>query len=554
MKLAIILLVTTALVAGSPAISAAAPQPKLPVAQYATPDGPGLAVASFGPDGKVRSAAAGLADVEVGAPFRTDTPIHAASVTKQFTGAAIILLVDQGRLSLDDDVRKYLPWMPDYGTKITIRHLLDHRSGLRSIDAIFALQGLENSDPETRDRVMEAIKRQRGLNTDPGGDFIYGNTGYFLLGEVVAAITGESFSSWTRKNIFLPLGMKNTQILEDHAAILPGRAVGYEPGPGGLQLAEALHGFGGPSNLHTTADDLIIWCKALIERRGPAGALARRLAAVTPPVTGSVYAYGLEVSRSDGRLVWDHGGLSSGYSARVFILPEERRAAATLSNGALDFFRTQTVTRAAGMGQSLPTFAAPAGPAIDPRAAQSAEGLFRADTGVTLRVWREGSKLKTAIIGVPGEFEIVPSGDRFAVPALNATMRMDRIDGEPARVLTSEMNGQIIRADRIEAAALTGDLTRFQGRYFSCDLQTMYVVDRRGASLELSSARFSELPLTPTAENTFLATLPMAASVATLSFKLGADGKAAGLVVSTDRARNMPFSPAREGATVDCGS
>lgn len=531
---------------------AAAAPPRLALQPYVTPGGPGLALAVRHPDGRVVSAAAGLADVEAKAPFRTDTPVHAASVTKQFTGAAIALLEDEGKLSIDDDVRKHLPWVPDYGSRITLRHLLDHRSGLRSIDAIFALQGLENSDPETRDRVIEAIRRQRGVNTPPGGEYIYGNTGYFLLGEVVAAVTGEPFSAWTQRRLFAPLGMRNTRILEDHTEIVPGRAVGYEQGPQGLQLAEALHGFGGPSNLHTTADDLIRWAGAVIDGRGPAAPLRRRLAAVQPAETGVTYAYGVEITKSEGRVVWDHGGQSSGYSARVFMLPEERRAAVALSNGALDFFRTQTLTRAAGAGKPLPSLDATSSPPVSPEAARSAEGLFRADTGVTVRVWREGARLKTAIIGVPGEFEIVPKGDQFAVPALNAIMRMDRADGRPAQVLVSEMNGQTIKAERIQAAALAGDLRRFAGRYFSCDLQTLYEVTERDGALLLSSARFSDVPMAATGEGAFLATLPMAASVANLTFDVPAKGPARGLIVSTDRARRLPFQALESGDRLDC--
>jgi CubicO group peptidase (beta-lactamase class C family) len=180
----------------------------------------------------------GMADLDHDIPINPETVFHVASISKQFTAAAVLLLAQEGKLSLDDDVRKYIPEVPDFGARITIRHLIYHTSGLRDQWNLLDLAGWRYSlDLITDDDVLALVSRQKELNFKPGEKHVYCNTGYTLLGQIVKRVSGQSLREFTADRIFKPLGMQSTHFRDDHGEIVKHIAYGYVEGEGGSGYA-----------------------------------------------------------------------------------------------------------------------------------------------------------------------------------------------------------------------------------------------------------------------------------------------------------------------------
>ena len=171
----------------------------------------------------------GSASLELGVPLSSQSVFYMGSVSKQFTAASVVLAAEQGFLSLDDNIRKYIPELPDYGHPITLRHMLHHISGLRDIFGILAIAGRNPLDLHSTEEMLDLVARQKALNFDPGAEYLYSNTNYFLLAEVVKRTTGKPLSVFAAENIFQPLGMTHTRFYDDHTAVVPGRIPAFSP-------------------------------------------------------------------------------------------------------------------------------------------------------------------------------------------------------------------------------------------------------------------------------------------------------------------------------------
>src|SRR5688572_5878289 len=221
---------------------------------------PGCAVGVSRHGRTVLAKAYGMANLEYDVPLTTESIIEAGSVAKQFTAAAVLLLAQQGKLSIDDQVRKHIPELPDYGAPLTIRHMINHTSGLRDWGTVAAVEGWpRGSRVHTHDHVLDIVTRQRSLNFRPGSEYLYSNTGYNLLAIIVQRVSGRAFADFTRTEIFEPLGMARTSWRDDYTRVVKGRATAYSPTRNGFRLNmpfENVHGNGG---LLTTVEDLLRW-------------------------------------------------------------------------------------------------------------------------------------------------------------------------------------------------------------------------------------------------------------------------------------------------------
>ena len=172
----------------------------------------------------------GMAKIEDGIVMTPDKIFDIGSCSKQFTATCVVMLVREGKVSLDDNVRKYIPELPDYGTPITVRHLLHHTSGLRDYNALLELAGFRgDSDCPNVDEALDVICRQKKLNYPPGQEYSYTNTGFFLLSQIVERVSGKSLNAFAQEHIFKPLGMEHTLYQDDHTQIIKNRATGYDP-------------------------------------------------------------------------------------------------------------------------------------------------------------------------------------------------------------------------------------------------------------------------------------------------------------------------------------
>jgi CubicO group peptidase (beta-lactamase class C family) len=295
----------------------------------------GFAVAVLSSGAVVFKKGYGYANTEHGAPFTTATPFDFASVAKQFTGLAVATLATRGELSLDDDIRRYLPEIHDFGTPITIRHLLHHTSGLRDWVALVKLSGRSEDDVIDRAFLRRLASNQRELNFPPGEEHLYSNLGYFLLAQIIEAVTGETFARWMRAHVFEPLEMRDTFILEEHDAIVPAKAYSYAVPDGGR--ARALRNglvSPGSSSLISTVDDMIKWVRSFETGVvGGADALAlMQTRGETNDGRSFDYGFGIGIYDYRGQRVYDHGGSWRGFLCQVTRFPEARFAYIFVAN------------------------------------------------------------------------------------------------------------------------------------------------------------------------------------------------------------------------------
>ncbi|SKC84303.1 serine hydrolase domain-containing protein [Ohtaekwangia koreensis] len=286
----------------------------------------------------------GMANLEYDIPVTTQTPMHIGSVSKQFTAFSVYLLERQGKISFEDDIRKYIPELPDYGSPIRIKHLLAHTSGLRDQWAIHALAGWHEEDVITTEQILKLASIQKELNFKTGTAFGYCNTGYTLLAEAVSRITGQSFSDFTRANIFEPLGMTNSLFYDDYHKTIKNRAYSYQLKDGKFTKMEQSHSNVGPSNLLTTAEDLAKWVnnfdnpivgdQALIKAFNEISVLDNNEPVVwAMSQEDTIYhAKGQLRRKHKGLPVISHGGHVAGYRAVLMRFPENNLAVITLSN------------------------------------------------------------------------------------------------------------------------------------------------------------------------------------------------------------------------------
>lgn len=446
--------------------------------------GPGCAVGAAQTGRPAAFSAFGLADLEHGAPITPDSVFEAGSVSKQFTAAAILTLAQEGRIGLDDDIRRYLPEMPDYGTPITVDQLLTHTSGLRDWGELYEIAGWpRGSRVYGNAEAVALLARQAGLNYAPGSAYAYTNSGYNLAAEIVARVSGQSFAAFTRDRFFRPLGMTHTRWRDDFARVEPGRALAYEPAGQGRRLAmpfENTHGHGG---LLTTVGDLLIWNQALAAGRiGPAvvEGMQRRARLTDGREIG--YGRGLFVTAYRGVREFSHAGATAGYRAWAGRFPDQGLSIAVLCNGAdIDAGR-----QALGLADARLTFppASPAPAASGPTPAAdlaALPGLYVQD-GPWAQLWiaAEAGRLRVAN-GPP----LVPLGPgRYA---FWSEILEFRADGTLLRRAPDGQVGLYRKAAHVPAPS-QAELEAVVGDYVSDELEATLEVRLRDGALTLAPA------------------------------------------------------------------
>ncbi len=277
----------------------------------------------------------GSANLEFGIPLEPGSILEAGSVSKQFAAAALLLLVEEGRISLDTDISPWFPELPDYGATIRVHHLLNHTSGLRDWGSVAAISGWGRGDrTHTHAHALEIIARQRSLNYPPGEAYSYTNTGYTLLVLLVERITGGSFADFSRERIFEPLGLHDTDWRDDYRRIVPGRATAYSPSSDGFRINQPIEDVHGNGGLLTTVADLLTWDEAIRTRSfgGPDFHALLHRQGVLNDGTTIEYASGVQVGSFRGVPSVTHTGATAGYRAYLGRFEEEELSVALLCN------------------------------------------------------------------------------------------------------------------------------------------------------------------------------------------------------------------------------
>jgi CubicO group peptidase (beta-lactamase class C family) len=298
------------------------------------PGSPGCALAVVKDGAVIYKRGYGMANLEYDVPITPASIFHVASISKQFTAMAVTMLAQEGKLSLDDDVRKYLPEVPDFGKVITLRHLIHHTSGLRDQWNLLVLAGWRMEDVITEQDILELVKRQKELNFEPGKEHLYCNTGYTLLALVVQRVTGQTLREFTQARIFEPLGMKNTHFHDDHRMIVKNRAYSYEPKRGGYENSPLQFANVGATSLFTTVEDLALWDRNFYDGRvGGSDVLAAMLTKGKLNDGKEIdYASALVIGEYKGLRTVEHGGADAGYRADLLRFPDQHFSVIILAN------------------------------------------------------------------------------------------------------------------------------------------------------------------------------------------------------------------------------
>ena len=304
-------------------------------ADYNHSDSPGCAVGVYRNGDVLEARGYGMADLEQGVAIGPRTVFDIGSTSKQFTAASIALLAQDGELSLDDDVRQFVPELPAYGHTITIRHLLNHTSGLRDYIELMLLAGVDIDDVTGGDEALAIIARQRQLNFAPGTEWLYSNSGYFLASVIVERVSGKTLPDFAAARIFEPLGMRHTLYRDDYTLVIPQRASAYAPLPGGGYAIDMSNWQQvGDGAVFTTVEDLLRWDRNFYEPRVGGERLLHDLLTAGVLDDGETldYALGLFHGEHRGLPTVSHGGSWGGYRAELLRFPDQRFSVAVLCN------------------------------------------------------------------------------------------------------------------------------------------------------------------------------------------------------------------------------
>lgn len=452
--------------------------------QWTAPGAPGCAVAVTRAGEVAFTGAYGQAVIETGTANTPTTAFHVASVSKQFTAFAIQLLATDGRLSLDDDVRKYVPELHDFGAPITVRHLLHHTSGLRDQWELLVMRGRRHEDTISQQDVLTALFAQRELNFTPGERFAYSNSNYSLLALVVERVSGQTFADFMAERVFQPLGMTDTWISADHHRIRAGQAGPYASAAEGFERRYLPYSSYGATGVRTTAADMARWMIQM-DRGTVGGAKVRSAMAEAGALddgSPTPYAAGLIPGVYRGMRTLEHAGIDPGYAAHLLTLPDAHLGVAVMCNVETNGLR-ETARRVADLylGEApAPETSWRPGEGL-PIAAFA--GSYRDPDGLPFAI-----ELREGKLFLQGQDEMEPLGGgvfRLKGPGLEMSVRATTMAGPPDMILHEPDFDRILTRVPTRAAPMleAGALTAYQGAYYSPELGVVLRIERRGEQL-----------------------------------------------------------------------
>lgn len=499
-------------------------------AAYNNPDSPGCAVGVVRDGDFVYKRGYGMGSIELQSPLSPESVFYMGSISKQFTAASVVLAAEKGYLSLDDDIRKWIPEIPSYGHTITLRQMLHHTSGLRDEIGLLSLAGKPIEDINTTPEIIDLIARQKRLNFNPGDEYQYSNSNYFLLAEVVHRATGMRFSQFADENIFKKLGMAHTCFYDDHTLVLRGRIPAYAPSNGGGFRVDWSTNFDkvGDGGLMSSVDDLLLWDRNFYDNKLGKGTLLRELQTRGVLNNGKTinYALGLELTEYRGLPVVVHGGALFGYRTELLRFPKQKFSVICLCNLATadpgakahqiaDIYlagqflasgqmpargtvRGSDGGHVAGVESDLRTFA---GLYRDPLN-RSFLVVAAQEKGLAVRnaLVDPTSPLEPAAVLVPAapNLFVDPRGSKYLFESSTSGVRMTWVTGSGAKHVFER-----IRPVRLTAAERTG----YSGDYYSDELLATYRIRSTDNKLSLTIGGSKPIELLPTLRDEFRANL-----------------------------------------------
>ena len=519
-------------------------------AAWNAPGQPGAAVGVVYQGKLIYAKGFGEADVETGAPITPQTIFHVASVSKQFTAYAIAMLAQQGKLSLDDEVQKYIPELADFGHKITIRHLIHHISGLRDQWNLLVMAGWQMEDVITKENILGLVKRQRELNFLPGAEYTYSNTGYTLLGEIVARVTKQPFPEWMKQNIFAPLGMKSTLFYDDHQRIVKGRAYSFYKAGGAESYKKNVLSYAnaGATSLFTTVEDLALWLGNFRHPTVGDQATLKQVLERGRLNKGDTisYAFALDHGKHKVLSYIGHSGVDAGYRSYLCYFPKEDYGFIVLSNQAefnpvkkaFDVADLYLASQFKAPPLLAPPVAAFKEQKIAPALFDAYVGDYELRPGFVLSFKREGERFLTQATG-QGQVEIFPYSDTtFFLKVVDAQITFHRQkDGKTDRLTLHQNGNQPGR--RVVPYTITNEgLKEYTGKYYSPELETFYTIKLEKDKLQLVHVHHGETTLKPVSKDKLQVPWWFFQSI---DMVRDANNTITGLRVSNGRVRNLWF-------------
>lgn len=507
-------------------------------AQYSAKDGPGCSAATSLNGKTIFEAGYGASNIEADVPITPASIFHAASVSKQFTAASIMLLVHDGKLSLDDDIHKYLPELPQYGHRITIRHLLNHTSGIRDQwDLLAMARGRFEENRITETDVLDVVSRQKELNFVPDAEYLYSNSGYTLAAIIVGRVSGKPLRAFADERIFKPLGMTRTHFHDDYTMIVKGRTSAYVRRPDG-QWRVGIPNFDtyGATSLYTTVGDLLKWQENFVRPVVGDAAMLEAMQKSAVLTNGDTTGYGLGIATQGdkGAVLVGHSGADAGYRAYTGRYPEHNLAVAVLCNASTSDPQSLSMRMAEVF---VPSLARPVTPptAMSPKPAAAelarVAGVYvNQTTGGATFVTVRGEDLVVGRVNGP---TLIPTGPRkFWLNNTEWTFEpngnvVQRFLGRPPRANVTLVKREAVKPTR-------GQLAVYAGRYTSPELGTTYVVTAQDSTLSFRTGVTDAVTETPAYQDTFLGQF-------TAQFTRDASGRVNGMNISTGRVRRVKF-------------
>lgn len=515
---------------------AAAQQVDALFAAYSNAHSPGCSVGVIRNGDFVFKKSYGEASLELGVPLTSQSVFYMASVSKQFTAASVLLAAEQGFLTLDDHVRKFIPELPEGTHPITVRQMLHHTSGLRDFLALTYLAGGDASALTSPDNVLTLIARQKALNNAPGEEFVYSNSNYFLLGLVIKRATRKTLAEFAAENIFVPLGMKHTRFYDNNSVVVPNRVAAYDRGEGGAFRVDwsTIFDIVGSGGLMSNVDDLLLWDRNFYSNKLGNGTLGKELQTHGALNNGHPINYGLGLWLGEyrGLTTVEHSGGTFGYRTELLRFPEQNFSVALLCNVAdadveglarkvSDMYLAKQLKPDRGsmaISRFLPDPAPFVGTYLDGRTHMI---YTFAESDGSLVAW--GAKLRR--LGANEFFDLVGNPIAF-----------QSVEGDMTATLTLQ-GEKFFAGNRVPDFKLKESaLRRFTGKFISDELQASYTISLTSGALLLKFGDHPPVRLKPVATNEF-----QAGDLGTLVFHLSAEKQVFGLTLFSQAARGITF-------------
>ena len=481
-----------------------------------TKDTPGAAVAVVKDGTIIYKNGYGIANLEYDIPINSSSIFHIASISKQFTVFSILLLEKQGKLSLDDDIRKYISEVPDFGKTITLRHLASHTSGLRDQWNLLSMAGWRMDDVITKEHVLKLISKQKELNFNPGEEYAYCNTGFTLLAEVVSRISDISFAEFTKMNIFDPLQMNSTLFYDDHEKIVKNRVYSYNSDSGGYKKSVLNYANVGATSLFTTVEDLSLWSMNFLNMKVGDSTIINKMNTLAILNNGKTFggALGQFVGEYKGLNEIQHGGADAGYRSYLTRFPDENFAVVVFSNSAefnsgrmahkvVDIYLKDKI-RTEDKPEEIKEESNSEAVAVDENVLGTYVGDFELQPGFIISISSMDNQLSAIATGQPKVALTPISTTEYKVEGAEAKIEFIPNKGENIKLLKLHQGGQIMEAPRVKVFDKSSVfLSDFSGEFYSEELSTTYNFTIVNDNLVAKHSRLSDFNLNPIKDNMF---------------------------------------------------